>query len=70
MISSGLVITTREYLRGKYDCLFDWVRISCKTTDNFCFYLQNRLIQTGQTGRRSTVILPPLEFPATNIRRG
>ncbi len=36
---------------GKYHCtidlLFDWFGISCMTTDNFCFYLQNRLIQTG-----------------------
>jgi len=43
----------REYL-GKYHCtidlLFDWFGISCMTTDNFCFYLQNRLIQTSQTG--------------------
>ncbi len=30
--------------------LFDWFGISCMTTDNFCFYLQNRLIQTSQTG--------------------
>ncbi len=39
---------------GKYHCtvdfLFDWFGISCVITDNFCFYLQNRLIQTGQTG--------------------
>jgi len=39
---------------GKYHCtvdlLFDWFGISCMTTDNFCFYLQNRLIHTGQTG--------------------
>jgi hypothetical protein len=39
--------------RGKYHCtidlLFDWFGISCMTTDNFCFYLQNSLIQTGQT---------------------
>ena len=32
------------------DLLFDWFGISCITTDNFCFYLQNRLIQTSQTG--------------------
>jgi hypothetical protein len=31
------------------------------TTDNF-FYLQNRVIQTSQTGVNSTVILP-LVFP-------
>jgi hypothetical protein len=27
-----------------------WFGISCMTTNNFCFYLQNRLIQTSQTG--------------------
>jgi hypothetical protein len=43
----------REYLRGENHCtidLFDWFEISCMTTDNFCFYFQNRLIQTSQTG--------------------
>jgi hypothetical protein len=38
----------------KYHCtidlLFDWFGISCMKTDNICFYLQNRLIQTSQTG--------------------
>jgi hypothetical protein len=32
------------------DLLFDWFGISSMTTDNFCFYLQNRLIKTSQTG--------------------
>jgi hypothetical protein len=36
---------------GKYQCtvdlLFDRFGISCMTTDNFCFYLQNRVIQTS-----------------------
>jgi len=45
---------SREYKRGKYHCtidlLFDWFGISCMTTDNFCFYLQNRLFQTSRTG--------------------
>jgi hypothetical protein len=40
--------------RGKYQCtidlLFDWFGIGCMTTDNFCFYLQSRLIQTSHTG--------------------
>ncbi len=40
--------------RGKYHCtvdlLFDWFGISCMTTDNFNFYLQNILMQTSQTG--------------------
>jgi hypothetical protein len=39
---------------GKYHCtvdlLFDWFGISCMTTDNFGFYLQNRPTQTSQTG--------------------
>jgi hypothetical protein len=39
---------------GKYHCtidlLFDWVGIGHITTDNFCFYLHKRLIQTSQTG--------------------
>ncbi len=39
---------------GKYHCtidlLFDWFGFSCLTTDTFCFYLQNILIQTSQTG--------------------
>jgi hypothetical protein len=41
-------------IKGEYHCtvdlLFDWFGISCMTTDIFCFYLQNRLIQTSQTG--------------------
>jgi hypothetical protein len=41
-------------LKGKYrvtiDLLFDWFGISCMTTDKFCFYFQDRLIQTRKTG--------------------
>jgi hypothetical protein len=40
--------------KGEYhytvDLLFDWFGISCMTINNFCFYLQNRLIQNSQTG--------------------
>jgi hypothetical protein len=47
----GFISRSREYLRGKYHCtvdlLFDWFEISCMTTDNACFYLQNRLIRTS-----------------------
>jgi hypothetical protein len=32
------------------DLLIDWFEFICMTTDNFCFYLQNTLIQTSQTG--------------------
>jgi hypothetical protein len=49
-----LYIMARNTKGGKYHCtidlLFDWFGISCMTTDNFCFHLQNRLIQTSQTG--------------------
>jgi hypothetical protein len=34
------------------------------TTENFCFYLQNRLIQASQTGGQwYSDTLPPLVFP-------
>jgi hypothetical protein len=43
----------KEYWMGKYHCtielLFDCFWISCMLTGSFCFYFQNRLIQTGQT---------------------
>jgi hypothetical protein len=54
-------------LWGKYHCtidhLFDWFGISCMTTDNFCFYLQNRLIQPSQTGGQRYSDTFPLVFP-------
>ncbi len=62
--------TGREYLRGKYHCtislLFDWFGISCMAIDNFCFYLQNRVIQTSKQEVNGTVILPLLVFPGTS----
>ncbi len=33
------------------------------TTDNFCFYLQNRLIQSSQTGGQQYRDTSPLVFP-------
>jgi nitric oxide synthase oxygenase domain/subunit len=33
------------------------------TTDDFCFYLQNRLIQTGQTGSQWYSDTSPFSFP-------
>jgi hypothetical protein len=36
---------------------------SCLTTDNFCFYLQNRLIQTSQTGGQLYSDTSPLSIP-------
>jgi hypothetical protein len=41
-------ILVQGILKGEYHCtvdlLFDWFGISSMTTDNFCFYLQNRPI--------------------------
>jgi len=49
-----LNVCVHVFVWGKYHCtvdlLFDWFGISCTTIDNFYFYLQNRLIQTSQTG--------------------
>ncbi len=55
--------------RGEYHCtidlLFDWFGISCMTTDNFCFYLQNRLIQTSQTGGQQYSDTSPFRIPCS-----
>jgi hypothetical protein len=52
---------------GKYhstvDHLFDWFGISCMTTDIFRFYLQNRLIQTSQTGGQWYSDTSPYSIP-------
>jgi hypothetical protein len=60
----------REYYRGKYHCtidlLFDWFGISGMTTDNFCFYLQNRLTQTSQTGGQRYSDTSPFSIPWSN----
>jgi hypothetical protein len=52
----------REYYYCTFDLLFDWFGISCMTTDNFCFYLQNRLIQTSQTGGQQYSETSPLVY--------
>jgi hypothetical protein len=62
----------REFLlKGKYNCtvdvLFDWFGISCMTTDNCCFYLQNRLIQTSQTGGQWYSDPSPFSIPCFNF---
>jgi hypothetical protein len=36
------------------------------TTDNFCFYLQNRLIQTSQTGGQLYSDTAPFSIPCLN----
>jgi hypothetical protein len=45
------------------DLLFDRFGIRCMTTDNFCFYLQNRLIQTSQTGGQQYSDTSLFNFP-------
>jgi hypothetical protein len=58
-------------LRGEYHCtvdlLFDWFGISC--TDNFCFYLQNRLIQTSKTGGEQYSDTSSFSIPGSNIQK-
>jgi hypothetical protein len=36
------------------------------TTDNFCFHLQNRLIQTSQTGGQQYSDASPFSIPCSN----
>jgi hypothetical protein len=52
---------------GKYhstvDLQSDWFGISCITTERFCFYLQNRLNQLGQTGGQWYSDTPPFSIP-------
>jgi hypothetical protein len=38
------------------------------TTDNFCFYLQNRLAKPVKQEANGTVILPPLVFSGLTIQ--
>jgi hypothetical protein len=47
------------------DLLFDWFGISCMTADNFCFHLQNRLIQTGQTGGQQYIDTSHFSIPCS-----
>jgi hypothetical protein len=52
---------------GEYHCtidlLFDWFGISCTATYNFCFYFQNRLIQTSQIGGQQYNDTSPFSIP-------
>ncbi len=56
----------REYCT--VDLLFDLFGISRMTTDNFCFYLQNRLIQTSQTGGQQYSDTSPFSIPCTSLQ--
>ncbi len=56
--------TTKDW---KYHCtvglLFDWFGVSCMTTVFICFNLQNRLIQTSQTGGQWYSDTSPFSIP-------
>jgi hypothetical protein len=56
-----LQILLQGTLKGEVS--LDWSGISCMTTDNFRFYLQNRLIQTGQTGGQLYSDTSPFSVP-------
>ncbi len=56
-------VAVQGILKGVVDLRFDWFGISCMTTDNFCFYLQNRLIQTSQTGGQRYSDTSPFSIP-------
>ena len=62
----------RQRQRGKYHCTvdlrFDRFGISCMTTDNFCFYLQNRLIQASQTGGQRYSDTSPFSIPCFDFQ--
>ncbi len=45
------------------DLVFDWFGISCMTIDIFCFYLQNREIQTSRTGGQQYSDTSPFSIP-------
>ncbi len=57
------LVSTEPKYHCTIDLLFDRFGISCMITDNFCFYLQNRLIQTSQTGGQRYSDISPFSIP-------
>ncbi len=51
-----------------FDLLFDWFGMSCMTSEIFCFYLQNRLIQTSQTGGQWYCDTSPFSIPCIILK--
>ncbi len=63
--------SSQGILKGEVS-LYIWspvwlVGISCMTTKNFCFYLQNRLIQTSQTGGQQYSDTSPFSIPCSSL---
>ncbi len=60
-------VSMQGILKGPYHCtidlLFDKFGITSMITDNFCFYLQNRLIQTSKTGGQWYSDTSPFSIP-------
>ncbi len=65
--TSHLPFTNFYGITIKIDLLFDWFGISCMTTDSFCFYLQNRLIQTSQTLAQLYSDASPFSIPCIRL---
>jgi hypothetical protein len=65
---SGCLVLPGNTKRGSIIGIlrFDWFGISFMTTDNF-FFLQNRLIQTSQTGGQRHSQTSPLVCPGVAI---
>ncbi len=65
-----MIMLNQGILKGKYhgtiDLLFDRFGISRMTTDNFCFYLQNKLIQTSKAGGQWYSDTSPFSIPWLN----
>ncbi len=67
-VNSTMILPPLVFPACTVDLLFDWFGISCTTTDNFCFYLQNRHPKPVKQEVNSTVILPPFSIPCLNTR--
>ncbi len=52
-----------EYKQFKLQKIFEIILISFMSTDNFCYYLKNRLIQTSQTGGQRYSDTSPFSIP-------
>ena len=62
-VNGTVILPPLVLLGGIIDLLFDWFGINCMTTDHFCFYSQNRLIQTSQTGGQPYNDTSPFSIP-------
>jgi len=59
-------LITQEILKGAVS-LYCWPPV-CMTTDNFCLYLQNSLIQTSKTGGLWYSDTSPFSIPCLGVK--